>query len=67
MKDRQCLGRLFRVGQNPAVVVAPPSIEADLVAKIQQKVILLGSVGESTGVSFHKDEGLDLPQISDSL
>jgi len=67
MKDRQCLGRLFRAGQNPVVVVAPPSIEARMVAKIRQKLILLGPITQSTGVSFHKDGGLDLPKISDSL
>jgi hypothetical protein len=72
MKDRQCLGRLFRAGQNPVVVVAPPSMEAKVVAKIQQKLIiidesiklkngqtiLLGPTTESTGESLHSNEEL---------
>jgi hypothetical protein len=53
----QGLGRLFRMGQNPVVVVPPPSVdslalEAAIAARIHQRLIILGETTESTGISL---------------
>ena len=68
--DFQCLGRLFRVGQNPVVVMVPPfSTEDDVVARVKQKteIMLIGPTSESTGLSLHKKEGIDNLINSDTL
>jgi hypothetical protein len=71
--DYQCLGRLFRCGQEPVIVLPPPLVEAQICARIQSKIILLGETTEGTGLSLHPWQqeaadrllrGLDKPDFS---
>ncbi len=52
---RQCLGRLYRVGQNPVVVTPPPTVEEQVIKRIESKIIMLGSSGPVEGLDLHKD------------
>jgi hypothetical protein len=53
LMKRQCLGRLFRVGQSPVVVVPIESIEDMIANRIQQRLIVMGKTTKSTGLSLH--------------
>jgi len=58
MKDsliEQCLGRHHRV-DCPVLVIPDLSIEAKLVAKLHQRLIILGETTENTGLSLIPQE-----------
>lgn len=48
----QGLGRYFRVSQ-PRLVISVPPVEEQIAARIQSKILALGEVGMSTGLSLH--------------
>ena len=65
LMNRQCLGRLFRVGQSPVLVFSPPTVEERIANSIQKKILSLkgntlkdgdiffGSATTATGLSLH--------------
>ena len=58
----QSLGRIHRKGQTKTLVLSIPIDdyqERVIAASVQSKILSLGPVGVSTGISFHSDTPLE--------